>query len=178
MTRNISLLLVCATILLNPMLVTASAKEAELPGLDVYVVGQHAYVAGGSSGLYVVDISRPANPKRVASVDTPGEAKGVFAISGFAYVADGSAGLQIVDIRNPASPRIIGSVETPGDARHVYVLATMPAWQMLKPVFRSSKSVTLSIHGSWPQSTRRVKRIVFMLPPTMHMWRTAAVDFR
>ena len=47
MTRNISLLLVCTAILLSLMPVTASAEEAELSGIDVYVVGQHAYVAGG-----------------------------------------------------------------------------------------------------------------------------------
>ena len=47
MKRNIFLLLVCAAIFLNLMLVTASADGEGLLGLDVYVVGNHAYVAGG-----------------------------------------------------------------------------------------------------------------------------------
>ena len=78
MTRNISLLLVCTVILMSLMPVTASADNEELKGFDVYVVGHHAYVAAGTSGLYVVDIRGPANPKLVATVDTPGEAKGVY----------------------------------------------------------------------------------------------------
>ncbi len=49
MTRNVFLLLVCTTIFLSLMLVTARADKEELLGLDVYAVGHHAYVAGGQA---------------------------------------------------------------------------------------------------------------------------------
>ena len=98
MARNVSFLLVFTAIFLSLTPVSADAEREELPGLDVYVVGNHAYVAGGAIGLYVIDISRPANLKQDALLDTPGDAKGVYAIGSFAYVADGLAGLQIVDI--------------------------------------------------------------------------------
>jgi hypothetical protein len=49
MNRNVFILLVCAAIFLNLMLVTASADKEELLGLDVFVVGHHAYVAGGQA---------------------------------------------------------------------------------------------------------------------------------
>ena len=124
MKRNISLRLVCTAIFLSLMSVAASADETELPGLDVYVIGQHAYVAGGSSGLYVVDVRRPVNPQWVASVDTTGEAKGVYTISGFAYVADGPAGLQLVNNRELRSLRIVVSYNTLGETRNVYGLAS------------------------------------------------------
>jgi hypothetical protein len=51
MKRNVFLLLVCAAIFLNLMLVTASADKEELLGLDVFVVGHHAYVAGVPTGF-------------------------------------------------------------------------------------------------------------------------------
>jgi hypothetical protein len=90
----------------------------------------------------VVDISRSVNPKRVATVDTPGQAKGVYVISSFAYVADGTAGLQIVDIRKSVRSRH-------PEMREVFLsLATLPAWQTLKQAFRSSTSVTPSVRGS------------------------------
>ena len=63
MTRNVLLLLVCTTIFLSMMLVSASADKEELLGLDVFVVGHHAYVAEGTNGFYVVDIRRPGQPK-------------------------------------------------------------------------------------------------------------------
>jgi hypothetical protein len=124
MTQNVSLLLVCTAIFLSLMLVTASAEGEELPGLDVYVIGRHAYVAVGSSGLYVVDISRPANPKRVASVDTPGEAHGVYQLYDLLIVADGSRGLQLIDNREPKSLTIVAAYDTPGETRNVHGLAS------------------------------------------------------
>jgi hypothetical protein len=124
MTRNISLLLVCTAIFLSLMLVTASADGEGLLGLDVYVVGNHAYVAGGVGGLYVVNIRRPANPKRVASVDTPGEALGLYPLYNLLIVADGSRGLQLIDIRVPKSLSIVATYDTPGETRNVYGLAS------------------------------------------------------
>ena len=120
MTRSVSLFLVCAVFCLSLMPGPSVGHAEELPGLDVYVIGHHAYVAGGLHGLYVADISS-TKPEPVATVATPGEALGVYALSNFAYVADGSAGLQIVDIRKPAATKIVGSVDTPGDARGVFV---------------------------------------------------------
>ena len=102
----------------------AVAPEEELSGSDVYVVGSSAYIAVGSSGLYVVDVRRPVNPQWVASVDTTGEAKGVYTISGFAYVADSPASLQLVNNRELRSLRIVVSYNTLGETRNVYGLAS------------------------------------------------------
>ncbi len=56
MTRKTFMLSVCAAIFLSLMLASAGAVEEELPGLDVYVLGQHAYVAGLGFGLGVFDV--------------------------------------------------------------------------------------------------------------------------
>ncbi len=94
------------------------------PGLaeDVFVSGDHAYVASGSLGLRVIDVSSPANPSLVGSCDTPNYAKGVCVSGNYAYVADGSSsGLQVIDVSNPASPSIVGSCYTADYAHNVYV---------------------------------------------------------
>ena len=105
MTRRFSLLLVFAAIFLGLILASSGASEEVLSGHNVYVLGQHAYVAAGANGLSIVEVRRSENPKQVASVNTAGEAKGVYTVGSYAYVAVGSAGLQIFGVRNPASPK-------------------------------------------------------------------------
>ncbi|MCU0559080.1 MAG: hypothetical protein MUD16_02665 [Desulfobacterales bacterium] len=121
--RTLFGVLICSALCLGWVVASAGAGERPPEGLDVYVLGQHAYVAAGKDGLFVVDIRSQADLGRIATVPTPGEAKGAFAAGSFAYVAAGAAGLHILDIRNPASPLIVGSVDTPGDARDVYVFS-------------------------------------------------------
>ncbi|MBK9302846.1 MAG: T9SS type A sorting domain-containing protein, partial [bacterium] len=88
------------------------------------ILGTYAYVADSYSGLQVIDITNPASPQIVGSVNTPGSARGV-AISGtYAYVAGDYAGLQVIDITNPASPQIVGGVDTPGNAVGVTISGT------------------------------------------------------
>ena len=72
-----------------------------------------AYVADGADGLQIIDVSNPASPTLVGSVDTPGEAQDVVITGDRAYVADGLGGLQIVNVSAPNHPAIIGSVATP-----------------------------------------------------------------
>jgi hypothetical protein len=89
----------------------------------VAVEGDHAYVAGGSAGLHVVDISDLQNPLLSATRSLPGTAYGVAVAGGFVYVAAGSGGLQVVDARTPSAPVVAGSAATVGDALDVVVRA-------------------------------------------------------
>jgi len=103
---------------------TSPVAVAFCPALDsvndVAVVGDYAYVADGESGLRVIDVSDPTDPGcDFATLDTPGEALGVFVAGDRAYVADGEAGLQVVDISDPGDPVLLGSVDTPGTATGV-----------------------------------------------------------
>lgn len=86
---------------------------------------QHVYVAAGSAGLHVVDVSNPAAPVIVATRDTPGNANDVRVAGNYAYVADGSAGLQIIDITNPRTPTIAGAVSVGGSALDVAVAGSV-----------------------------------------------------
>ena len=68
---------------------------------DVAVSGTHAYVADRLSGLQVIDISTPASPMIVGSVDTPDGALGIAVSGTHAYVADFRSGLQVANRQCP-----------------------------------------------------------------------------
>ncbi len=87
--------------------------------LDVVVSDGYAYVADGSWGLRVIDISSPESPSLVATYDTD-YARGVKVKGNYAYVAEGYVGLRIIDVSAPASPSLVATYGT-GDARGVYV---------------------------------------------------------
>lgn len=95
-----------------------------IPGFanNVDVSGNFAYVAAGSTGLQVVDVTDRRAPRIVGSLDTPGNANDVRVVGNIAYVADGSAGLRIIDVTNPISPSLLGALDTPGEANDVVVV--------------------------------------------------------
>ena len=107
--------------LLPPLDLTATALDTPGTARDVQFVGTYAYVADGTSGLEIIDISNPATPTLVGSVDTPGEAVAVTVSGIYAYLASTFAGLQIIDITDPAAPALVGSQDTPGSAQDVSV---------------------------------------------------------
>ncbi len=93
---------------------------------DFIVSDGKAFLACGGyewSGLRVIDISDPASPQIIGSVETPGSARSVTISGGKAFLATWSGGLQVIDISDPAAPQVIGSVKTPaGCARGVAIL--------------------------------------------------------
>lgn len=93
----------------------------QIPGQAnaVDTVGTFAYVAAGSAGLRVVDVSDPTAPTIVGVLDSPGNGNDVRVSGPCAYLADGSAGLQVINITDPTSPVLVGSVDTPGNASGV-----------------------------------------------------------
>ncbi len=88
-------------------------------GLDIR--GAFAYVAAGSGGLEVVDVSDLEAPVLRGAVSTPGNANDVRIEGNLAYVADGASGVQVVDVSNPDAPALVGSCDTPGVATDLVV---------------------------------------------------------
>ena len=82
----------------------------------VFISGDHAYVADGSSGLQVINITNSKNPTSVGFYDSVGYARDVFVSGDYAYVADGSFGLLVVNITTPSNPIFAGSYDTSGSA--------------------------------------------------------------
>ena len=89
---------------------------------DVYVVGDvTAYLAIETAGIEIWDVTTPAAPDSLGSLDTPGTAYGIQVVGDIAYVADGLSGLRLIDISNPTAPAEVGFYDTPGTAQDVFV---------------------------------------------------------
>ncbi len=78
----------------------------------VHIVGNIAYIADGTKGIQILNITKLNAPALIGSYDTPGTANQVQVVGNLAYVADGSGGLQIINILNPKNPFLIGSYKT------------------------------------------------------------------
>ncbi len=90
------------------------SKPGSLPGdaSDVVVVGNYAYVAAGSRGLRIIDVSNPAIPVAIGAIENLASATTRVAVQdGLAFVID--YGLRIVDVSNPAQPQWLGTMDIP-----------------------------------------------------------------
>jgi hypothetical protein len=94
-----------------------------IPGFanDIDVNGNFAYIAAGSSGLVIVDVSNRTNPTITKTLSLPGNANGVKLAGNLAIVAAGASGIHAVDITNPAAPVLKGTLSTAGTALDVTV---------------------------------------------------------
>jgi hypothetical protein len=100
-----------------------SLGSVSIPGFanEVAVNGNYVYVAAGSAGLQVVDVTNRSNPVIVASLSLSGNTNSVRIVGNLAFVAGGSAGLQVVDVTNPLAPVLRGSLNTSGNALDVNI---------------------------------------------------------
>jgi hypothetical protein len=89
----------------------------------------YAYVASGTAGLLIIDVSNPSAPIQVGGYNTPGNAQAVEAIGDIAYVADSQGGLRIVDVSVPSAPIGIGFYNTAGMALDVAVAGNLESPQ-------------------------------------------------
>jgi len=81
----------------------------------VIVSGSYAYVAEGSSGIQILDVSNPAAPKAVGALPTTNATR--LAINGSnLYVADNSGGLKVIDVSNPANPQLVANPTLSGSS--------------------------------------------------------------
>ncbi len=82
---------------------------------SVYMARTHAYVAGGSKGLVILDITRPEEPKLDQVFNAGGHLcdvrdvkLGITYNSLIAYVADGKNGMRLVQLISPETPGFEG----------------------------------------------------------------------
>jgi hypothetical protein len=76
---------------------------------NVVVKGNYTYIAGGSNGLVILDVSNPANPTLVNSLDQI-YAWDIYINGNYAYITDVFVfGLWIVDISDPENLTIVST---------------------------------------------------------------------
>ena len=88
-----------------------------LPGLvmDVQMDGRYAYAVSLYGGLHVLELSNPADPRLLSSINP--ENPGCWAVvlaDGLAYLACNPSGLFIVDVSSPENPVALSSGQVPG----------------------------------------------------------------
>jgi hypothetical protein len=98
-------------------------------GKDIELYGDHAFVSFGG-GLVIADISNPAKPKRLSSIDCGGGHDITLSPDGrIAYLASDSnlgdcasgGGTAIIDVSDRTRPKFLSAIETPEGSHTVTV---------------------------------------------------------
>ena len=90
---------------------------------DIAYYGNTMYVAGGKSGLWILDRSLASQdnipPVGVQNIDTLRFCTGVIVRDTLLFVSNGKNGVKIMSIRNPSQPRMIANIKVPNAAYDV-----------------------------------------------------------
>ncbi len=70
------------------------------------------FVAYGTAGLRIIDVSSPTSPTLLSTLALSGESRGVAVKGNYAYVAARDAGVHVIDVSNAASPIIVKTIQT------------------------------------------------------------------
>jgi hypothetical protein len=98
----------------NPVLV--STYDTTGYGRDLDYESGYVYLAAGSSGLLVIDVTKPANPNLAGYCKpTRSDAHGVAVAGNYAYIADRMANFWIADISDPENPFEVSSLNFYGE---------------------------------------------------------------
>lgn len=98
----------------NPVLIGSCGVPGG-PANGVFVEGGFAYVAAGTGGLKVIDVSDLTAPVEVGQLagTSLSDAQKVAVVGNFAYVADGRNGLKVVDVADRSQPVLMGGYYIP-----------------------------------------------------------------
>lgn len=110
----------------TPFINAFASTTLRMPGYTdgIAISGNYAYLALGSVGLRVVDISTPSAPAVVGSLDFTGNATDIAVSGSHAYMVDYSAGVRVIDISTPTAPALITTVGTTGSANAIKISGT------------------------------------------------------
>ncbi len=94
----------------------------EISGNDIAVADQHVFILDhgyfyppfstdpNPAGLYIVDASDPAQPRKVSFLNTTASYTGLIVSAGYAYAKLGNGpGSDIFDVRDPMKPTLVGN---------------------------------------------------------------------
>ena len=82
------------------------------------------YLADRQTGLHVINVRNPQQPRRIATHPTSGNATDIVLRDTLAYIADGKGGIQTIDISESGSPKWLHRHTSGGTAYGVDVVET------------------------------------------------------
>ena len=139
----------------DPYNFTSTLKGTYILPSDAHslqVIDNIAYIANGTSGLQLIDVSDPMNPQLQASYDTWGTAVDVWVENDYAYVADGDRGLKIIDLSINAGAEIPIITELQefvgGDDSDDYYQFSLDKTAGVSVAWSSSESITVELLDS------------------------------
>ncbi|MFP4460161.1 MAG: LVIVD repeat-containing protein [Candidatus Zixiibacteriota bacterium] len=144
----------------------AMISEVELASaMSVAIRDNYAYVAGGSDGLVIIDITNPEEPVISGSADgESGNEDAVFLSGDYAYCADGG-GLRIYDVSNPGAPEEAGFLLIDGIATGVFVkdnYAYVAAWEDGISIVEISDPTNPELVGQFTPASEYIANNVFV----------------
>ena len=92
---------------------------------EISLDGTRAYLAGGSRGILVVDVTDPAKPLLLEQIDTPGTAYSVIHKDGFLFIADGGEGLRVLELPSSLRAHKISSFSSSNKIQSLALSVTM-----------------------------------------------------
>lgn len=78
-----------------------------------FYAAEKVYVAYGTAGLRIIDVSNPSSVALLGTADLGGDSRAVVVSGNYAYVAARDSGVYVVDVTNSANPVKIKTIKTP-----------------------------------------------------------------
>ncbi|MBU8869498.1 MAG: T9SS type A sorting domain-containing protein [Gemmatimonadales bacterium] len=92
------------------------------PASALAISGNYAFLANGSEGLQVVDITNPEDIQFITNFPMPGYSALDITVQGdYAFVSLGFFGIQVIDISDPTNPALLETYDTPGSVNGLAV---------------------------------------------------------
>ncbi|WP_316347537.1 hypothetical protein [Desulfuromonas acetoxidans] len=98
-----------------------SAISLNIPHSQVSYYENYAYVADGSNGLRIFDLTAPLTPLEVESIPTEEPATSLCAWNGYLYAVDNLSGVSIYDLADPELPEFYTLIDTPSKPLNVFL---------------------------------------------------------
>lgn len=114
---------VVARVTVNPLGVPLARGSFDTPGQAnaTAVFGNMAYVADGTGGLRLVDLTQLDSLTSLGAYTPTGAVLGVCLQTNLLFLALGTNGVTILDVSQPTQPTFVGAFDTPGTAQNLAV---------------------------------------------------------
>ncbi len=151
----------------SPQFVAAFDSISDARG--VTADGDYAYLCGDligsgpSNGLYIIDITNPANPIRVGGLEGLGWTPDIHVSDHYVFVADWDIGLHVISVSNPANPILAATLPVTGtpygvfaSGNYVYITTEWNDWAEWEGlhIIDITNPIDPSIVGSLPTPDR------------------------